>query len=146
MSYNERERDVLNGWADVLNRPDWSVFATFTTNYRTTKRSARRKMEHLQSNLCRVHGGETIMFWVAEPFVDLYRFHTHALIKISAPQCDQVEAIKNSWHQVCRPSGSSTRGLSYVVKYDCKEGGRFYIAKHLNKENVDYDIFIGLPT
>ena len=143
MSYSAKERRVIDSWADQLDRLKWSIFATFVTPYRTTSRSARRKMEHLQANLCRVHGNETTMFWVAEPFADRYRFHTHALIIINAPAEQRIVGVENAWHEVSRPTGYANTKISQVVNYDSTKGGRFYLAKHLNKENVDYDFFIG---
>jgi hypothetical protein len=141
MSYTTKEADVMNSWGEFLNSVDWSIYGTFTTPYRTTKGSARRKMEHLYANLPNKYVGETTMFWVAEPFSDRHRFHMHALIRIN----EQEELIKSSilkaWHQVSRPSGYQSRKLAVVEMYDRQKGARFYIAKHLNKAYIDYDLF-----
>jgi hypothetical protein len=140
MIYTTKEADVMNGWGEFLDR-DWSVFVTFTTPYRTTLGSARKKMDHLFTNLSNKYGKETTMFWVAEPFVDRHRFHMHALIRVNVPGEIVERLILNSWHQVSRPSGYSTRKLALVEKYDKSRPARYYVAKHLSKDNVDYDLF-----
>jgi hypothetical protein len=140
MSYTVNESQVIDAWAGYLDI-DWSVFATFTTLYRTTRNSARNKMNHLFEILSLKYGSATSMFWVAEPFKDRHRFHMHALIKIKEQEDLITSSILKAWHQVSRPSGRSTGKLAYIEKYDKTKGGRFYIAKHLNKANVDFDLF-----
>lgn len=121
--------DAYGNWLETME-PDY--FGTFTTKKFMSIRSAESKMEGLY-NLIKAINHKALMFWVAEPFDVKEGCHTHALIK-----CSPVgsEIIKEAWETV---SGSKSI-FTEVKKYEKERGANFYIAKYLERHNVEYGI------
>jgi hypothetical protein len=141
MGYNSNDTRLLQEWGKLLDRMNWSAFCTFTPPYRVTPQSARRKMINLHTVLSLKHGPETRMFWVAEPFADRNMYHMHALIKIRVVDALIERSIEGVWHSISRPKGIESGKLGLIEKYQPRLGASYYLAKHLNKDNVDYDLF-----
>lgn len=139
--YSIREKQLLNGWGELIDTINWTVFCTFTTNYRLTKNSARVKMTNLSEYLSGKHQVSFRIFWVAEPFAGKDNYHIHALIKIDVPDNHHKQSLTEAWHQVSHPAGYKKHNLVAVEKYQPTKGARYYVAKHLQKGNVDYDIY-----
>ena len=74
-----RKRDAWSAYSQWLSSFEWTWFATFTTPYELTMKSARRLIERTVDQwrkidpTCRV-------FWVAEKFELKDGFHLHALV------------------------------------------------------------------
>ena len=80
------------------------------------------------------------IFWVAEPASYKNDYHVHALIKIDESELQIKDSLTQAWHAVSPPSGYRQHNLLDVQKYEPSKGGRYYIAKHIQKDNIDYDI------
>jgi len=68
-------------WIETI---PWNYFATFTTPYEMTLKSARRLMNKYHSAMT-IEGRDDWIFWVAERFKLKDGYHLHALIKTSEP-------------------------------------------------------------
>jgi hypothetical protein len=122
----------LDGWLPYLKGIGWTQFATFTTAYPLTLRSARRLMEKVGTRV--LAPGER-MFWAAEPFqlgVREGTYHVHALLE-TRHSAKQVE----DWY-------SKKFGRADIRRYDSKLGAIGYVAKYMTKAVHDYDVLIGL--
>lgn len=134
---NLYDLEMTAEWLDA----DWSVFCTFTYHRKMTLKSARRKMVALQEHLANLYGTETRMFWVTEPFQDTASCHVHALIKIPEPSQALETTIRGAWHKVAPPAGYKKHSLTTVARYEPGRGANYYVAKYLQSDKVDYDVF-----
>ncbi len=75
---------MLETYVSGLETIKWNYFATFTTPYELTLKSARRLMVKFHKAM-KIPGREDWMFWVAEKYKLKDGYHLHALIKTSAP-------------------------------------------------------------
>ena len=141
MGYNSNDTKLLREWGKFLDRMNWSAFCTFSPPYRVTPSSARRKMSNLHKALSLTYGPTTRMFWVTEPFADRHRYHMHALIKIKVVDALVERSIEGVWHSISRPKGFDSGNLGLIERYQPHLGASYYLAKHLNKDNIDYDLF-----
>jgi len=138
--YSSADKALLNGWVSLLETIEWTSFCTFTTYYRLSQKNARIKMETMTEHLRRKHGKEVQIFWVAEPFASKNNFHIHALIKTPGKVCNTKQAITEAWHTISPPAGFGKPNLLTVEKFEPSRGARAYVAKHIQKDNVDYDL------
>lgn len=102
---------------------DWSHWATLTTSYELTLKSARRIATGLYKELSRA--GDTKIFWAAEPFDLKEGYHLHALIKIP-----DVLTYKNIIQTYQHVSGNKTM---YQTPSELKNCEKFYSS---NNESI----------
>lgn len=141
LGYSKAEKQVLNSWAEWLDSIDWTAFCTFTTHYRLSKDSARKKMEKMSAYLLDKYSNSFRIFWVAEPHSDKSDFHVHALIKIDASEVSQKELLTEAWRKVSYPSGNVKHNIIDVQNYEPTRGAQYYVAKHIQKVNIDYGMY-----
>lgn len=98
-------------------------------------------MEALQEYLVNLYGPEIRMFWVTEPFRDNNSCHVHALIKIPGSPEGLETSILTAWHKVAPPAGYKKHSLTSISQYEPGRGGHYYVAKYLQSDKVDWDIF-----
>ena len=140
VGYTEKGKGILRAWGHFLNETPWTCFCTFTTHYKLKKKRARKVMEQMTAQLLEKYTNSFRIFWVAEPHADKQDFHVHALIKIDATVVTPKQSLTEAWHKVCYPSGYRKTNLVDVQDYEAARGGQYYVAKYLQKEEVDYDI------
>ena len=157
-------KQILNAYANYLGTLDWDYFATFTTGYELTLKSARRAMERFHYKIDRDHNGSTL-FWVAEPFECKDGFHTHALLKLNDRDLvdekrrivfSQVadgtvcsydiketgfDVVKNTWQYVTKANEQNYNRIE-LKRYNAKLGAKHYVGKYILKSRCDYDILI----
>ena len=141
LGYSVPEKVLLNAWAKWLDSIDWTAFCTFTTHYRLSKDSARKKMEKMSAYLLDKYSSSFRIFWVAEPHADKSDFHVHALIKIEETEVSQKQSLTDAWRKVSYPSGNNKHNIIDIQNYDPARGARCYVAKHIQKPNVDYGMY-----
>ena len=139
--YTNREKQLLRGWAEWLDTISWSAFCTFTTHHRLSRNAARKKMEKMTAYLQNKYSSSLRIFWVAEPHSCKDDYHVHALIKIDEPRVPVKESLTKAWHNVCPPAGYKQHNLVDVQDYEPSRGAHCYLAKHLQKDCVDYDMY-----
>lgn len=142
LRYTSREQQIVKAWAEWINTYEWSAFCTFTTSNQLSSYRARNKMEKMGAYLRNLYSYNFKMFWVAELHACKSNYHVHALIKIDSPNVDVKDSIAKAWHIVCPPSGYKQHYLVHVHDYEPSKGGHYYISKHLQKDNVDYDLCV----
>lgn len=81
-----------------------------------------------------------MMFWVAEPFKS-HSYHVHALIKMKESPDLLIDAIIKAWHKAAKPGGYKKHNLAHVQPYLHGKGGHYYVAKYLQGEKIDFDLF-----
>ncbi len=138
--YSNNEKTVLREWGNWLNEIPWTCFCTFTTHYKLTKDAARIKMVKMTAQLLQKYSNSFRIFWVAEPHADKQDFHIHALIKIDETVVTPKQSLTEAWYKVSCPAGYKKHNLVDVQDYEPARGGQYYVAKYLQKEEVDYDI------
>lgn len=133
--------------AAQLGSTDWQYWTTFTTAYPLTVKSARRRMEKVFNLLN--PGGDSQMFWAAEPFDTREGYHTHALLKV--PSLTTTKQIYDCWQYACGGAYTpdkltdSPQYLNHrvsVEKFNPKMGAGGYVGKYIQKKGADYDWFI----
>lgn len=131
------ESTYAKNYADWLSSIPWTHYATFTTGYEMTLRSARRLMEAYHDNIRKA--GKSPMFWGAEKFEVKDGYHTHALLKVP-PAWNYGHLIK-IWQKV---SGGTKKGewnRLDLQDYDPKLGAGHYVSKYCTKQCADFDFF-----
>lgn len=122
---------------------DWNIWATFTTQYSLTLKSARRAMERLhtkmsQHELCPKKSTETIL-WVAEAFECKDGMHTHAIVRSAL----KYESIRDCWNTITKAREYSDFGFRVQLeRYNPKLGAGHYCAKYMFKQHYDWDIIL----
>jgi hypothetical protein len=124
--------EIIN-WQDVfanwLNNRSWTYWATFTTRYTLTMKSARRCMEGLMHRSASgLVGGVKLVkanFWACEPYDVKDGQHVHALVETcpNASINDLVKAwqvvsgnprlLKSSWNRVHVQPYYPSKGAHY---------------------------------
>ena len=156
-------KQILNSYANYLGTFDWDYFATFTTGYELTLKSARRSMGRFHDKMNN-YGGSTL-FWVAEPFECKDGYHTHALLKLNdrdlvdekrrivfssvadGTVCSYdikesgFDVVKNTWQYVTRANEQNYNRIE-LKRYNAKLGAKHYVGKYILKSRCDYDILI----
>ena len=141
LGYTSREKQIVQGWAEWLDSIYWTSFCTFTTHYRLTVKTARRKMEKMTTNLIDKYGSNFRIFWIIEPNADKSGSHVHALIKIDEAEISHKQSLTEAWHLVSYPSGNKKHNLVNIQDYEPSRGGHYYVAKHIQRRNVDYGMY-----
>ena len=88
---------VKQDWTDWLESIQWNYFATFTTPYEMTLKSARRIMGNYHQKIV-IPGREDWLFWVAEKYELKDGYHLHALIKTEFPW--EERSLWDLWQEV----------------------------------------------
>ena len=123
------KRETVAQYTDWLKAQEWSYFATFTTSFPLTLKSARRLILKLADKTCPTQGD--LLFWVAERFEVREGYHMHALVK------SRIGATEIwSWWK-------KRYGRAQVLIYDPNVGGAGYVAKYVTKSIADYDLEVG---
>jgi len=159
-----KDKQILNSYANFLGTLEWDYFATFTTGYELTLKSARRAMERFHSKINQNHGG-SVLFWVAEPFECKDGFHTHALLKLKNQNLvfenrrkvkttlvngsiidfnikeTGFDVVKNTWQLVTKANEENYNRIE-LKRYNSKLGAKHYVGKYILKTRSDYDILI----
>lgn len=131
--------------ANWLNTLDFNYFCTFTTKYEMTLNSARRVMTKYLDRV-KKQGVAPLLFWVAESFELKDGYHTHALLKVNAPEnvLPQVwQQLKKDWQTVSIPreqKGSDVYHRVTIDSVDPKRAGTLYCTKYVTKNFTDYDL------
>jgi hypothetical protein len=125
-------------YANWLTPMDWTHWATCTTGYEMTLKSARRAMERYHKFL--KLAGPATMFWAAEPYDCKDGYHTHALIKV--PEMYQFKNLVDLWQTASGGANLKKWQRIDMQKYDPKRGAGFYLAKYVNKNISDFDFLI----
>ena len=80
------------------------------------------------------------VFWVAEKHYS-WGYHLHALIQVNGHSDEEAQRlIKDCWAEVAPPRGYKMHNKADIQLYDAKKGGSSYFAKHLYKDDIEYDI------
>ncbi len=133
---NRAYRDEMASWLETI---EWDYFATFTTPYSMTLKSARRIMEKYHSKM------DGMMFWVAEKYELKDGYHTHALLKSKWPKEDlwelwQICSVYKS--QVSKREDGHVYNRCDIQPRDYRRRAGEYMSKYLLKSHADYDILI----
>lgn len=130
-------------WSEYIETIPWNYFATFTTPYEMSLKSARRIMERYHKKM-NIEGRDDWMFWVAEKFKLKDGYHLHALIKTEPPWCK--ETLWLLWQDVSVYIGQPTNKNGKVINRadvrdrDFKRSAGSYLCKYLTKNVSDFDI------
>lgn len=129
---------VQHQMAEFLNTMNWDYYATLTTSYEQTMKSARRSMHRLHDKLNL--SGATTMFFACEPYDVKDGYHVHALIKTEVEFKNLIDCYQLT-------SGGLKIGTHQRIdlkKFRNELGGAMYCAKYISKNLSDWDIL--LPT
>lgn len=129
-------RNAQQVMAEFIDNMDWDYFATLTTSYEQTMKSARRSVErfHDRAN----QNSATTIFFASEPYDVKDGFHVHALIKTEMEFQNLVECYQIT-------SGGQKLGIKQRIqlrKFYKGEGGAMYCAKYITKRLSDWDILL----
>lgn len=128
----------LESYATWLETIKWNKFATFTTPYEMSLRSARRIMERYHGKL-KIEGQESWMFWVAEKFKLKDGYHMHALLKVDFPWDNEL--LWMLWQDVSVYKGQSSKyNRCDIQNRNFKKKAGSYLCKYLLKNTSDFDI------
>jgi hypothetical protein len=144
---NQKSKNI---YGSFLNSFSWSYYATFSTTFRLSSKSARRAIENFVAYFEKKHGGCQI-FFASEPFDLKEGFHIHCLIKINnyylPTDYKAKKAISSVWNLLlCGSSVKSKAHRVHLKKFNKKLGGSWYVSKYITQPNADYDLFSTLPT
>lgn len=130
-------------WSEYLEEIPWTYFATFTTPYEMSLRSARRIMDKYHRKMT-IEGRDDWIFWAAEKFKLKDGYHLHALIKTEFPWTR--ENLWLLWQDVSVYPGQKSKrddgnvfNRCDVQKRDFKKKAGSYICKYLTKSVSDFD-------
>ena len=133
---------------------EWSFFATLTTRYEMTEKSARRAAERFFNSLKKISDNECKMFYVTEKFELKDGTHLHALIDLPERfhEFIQYKTIVQAWQLAAGTFHLKKNDLGFfedqepsridLQRYDKIKGAKGYCAKYIFKKNCDYDILI----
>jgi hypothetical protein len=137
--------------ADWLEGYNWNFYCTLTAWYPMSMGAVRRKMTLFQEQLTKQFGN-TLLFWVAEPFDSKYGYHAHALLAFQVlPEYSKekhIRLINTTWQKISGGSGNKGYNHTHIKPYqkivsgEESGGANFYVVKYLNRGNADYD-FVG---
>jgi hypothetical protein len=132
--------NVQQEMSEFIDKMEWNYFATLTTSYEQTMKSARRCVERFHEKLN--NSGSTTLFFAAEPYDVKDGYHVHALIKTDIDFQNIVEC-----YQVT--SGGHKVGIHQRInlqKFRQGEGAAMYCAKYITKRLSDWDILLPKST
>lgn len=119
---------VLLQYGKWLEDQPWDYFATFTTKYSITLKSARRMMGGLSKKVC--VRSDSMIFWVAEKFQLRDGYHMHALIRTPIDS----RQLWSWWFK--------RYGRNEIRAFRPDVGATGYVAKYVTKNLTDYDVEI----
>ncbi len=127
------------------NQLDWSVFATFTTEYNLPRNSARMLIERLNKQITKGLKYPLNTFWVAEQNGLSNNYHLHVLYYSPMDTKELISRVQNAWLLV-----SKIKGVTCQNRFDIREylkGGHAgsYITKTFYEKDVEYDFIIYTP-
>jgi hypothetical protein len=143
------EQQIYVEWLDTL---EWSFFATLTTKFELTPKSARRAVERYFKIISRLSKGCCKLFYVTEPFELKDGMHLHCLIHLPKQFHDPIfyQKLIDAWqmavgtynrvkneHDLWEEQPQSRIDLR---RYKVERGAPGYLSKYLMKNNCDYDI------
>ena len=146
---------LVNSWAEFLDKRDWDLFTTLTTQRTLSLEGARRSISKLHL-LLKQNGFPAEIFFVCEPYDVKEGQHVHALINFADLERRDdnrrhLTAVVDSWRQVV--ADRKARVYSELYKrYQIKKlpdgseevtgGANFYLGKYLQKYKSDSDFFL----
>jgi hypothetical protein len=138
LSYSQ----IINAYGDFLESQCYSHFVTITTRYSLTLKSARNLAERFGNQL-NYDGIVAEMFWVAESFDTKEGNHIHALVKlIGSNIINPINKIKIAAKNAIGGNHKVDYKNTKIYPYKPKLGANYYIAKYLNRQITDYDIYL----
>ena len=127
----------IQNFGEWLSGMNWTHYATFTTSYELTLKSARRAMHRVHDFLDKEQN--TAMFWAAEPFDLKDGFHTHALLNTQI----SYDRIIEAWQIVSKAKNSEKKWHRIdLQEYNPERGAGYYLSKYISKRLSDYDLFL----
>ena len=95
---------MVNSWAEFLDKRDWDLFTTLTTQRTLSLEGARRSISKLHL-LLKQNGFPAEIFFVCEPYDVKEGQHVHALINFADLERRDdnrrhLTAVVDSWRQV----------------------------------------------
>jgi hypothetical protein len=135
MAEHQRHRDeeaMPRQIAEFLRRYPWSYFCTLTTRGRRGAAFLRKKFERWTRYVGGAARRRIHWFMVLERGV-LGRLHLHALI--GGADAAAAATLERLWHE----------GQSRISRYDPQRGAAYYVSKHINRADGDWDISKYLP-
>lgn len=123
-----------------LKSLDWTYFATLTTEYLLTMKSARRLVDRFHKNLNKIV--PTTIFWAAETFKVKDGHHIHCLIHTNGRL--PYEMLIHSYQNATGKKETDKWNRIEAVPYNPKLNGTTYSSKDIWKADSDYDLL--LPT
>lgn len=131
-----RQKYAVNSdYSNWLTPLPWTHWATCTTGYEMTLKSARRAMERYHKYLSKA--GSCTMFWAAEPYDCKDGYHTHALIALP-PSLNYKNAI-DLWQTASGGKNLQKWQRIQLETYNPKLGAGHYISKYVTKGFSDFD-------
>jgi hypothetical protein len=128
---------ISNDYGNWLSGTEWTHFMTGTTRNEMTMNSARRQAEGYHKWLSM--GGDTTMFFAAEPFDVREGYHIHALVKL--PELLDYKDAVLMWQKVTGAKKKSEWNRIELKAYDNRKGASYYCGKYITKNLSDYDYF-----
>lgn len=125
---------------------NWNIFATFTTEYRLTRNSARSTIERLNKQITCTLPDALRSFWVAERYALDNRYHLHALYETQFDTQKLIQSIEKNWSVVSRFKGLQSQNLIMVEEYKKEERGASYLTKTIRWDDAEYDLFLYNPS
>lgn len=133
---------------------DWTFFATFTTPYEMTLKSARRLAGRVHSTWGRMSDGQCRILWVAERNELRDGHHLHALVwmpenfrhpHLHAALCEAYSVAAVGGQAISNEGGKVTykrRARIDLQRYDKRRNASGYLAKYMTKgrDLLDWDI------
>jgi hypothetical protein len=133
---------AAEAWGQYLNERPWSIFSTFTTEYRLSEKSARRLIENLHEVVESKIQDPLTTFWVAERFRDRNDFHLHALLHAEKEVGSLIYTVKNVFDKVSTTKGMQTKNVCLIEPFDITRGGAHYLCKSFLLKDPECDIIL----
>ncbi len=131
-----KKENTRDHYSKFLGEMEWTYFATCTTGYELTLKSARRVMERFHFEITKYC--KCTLFWVAEKYKAKDGFHTHALINV--PEHCPYDLIIQLWQKVTGGKSENKWQRIRLESYQPDKGASNYCTKYLLKEVADWDI------
>jgi hypothetical protein len=144
---------ALSGWMGGM---DWTFFATLTTHYPMTLKSARRLAERTHTSWSKMTAGDCRMLWVAERNELRDGHHLHALVAVPdafrAPHlhhalCEAYQAMAGTGtvERIDKATGKAKYtqwSRIDLQRYDKRRNASGYLTKYMTKANelLDWDL------
>lgn len=123
---------------EYLNGLPWKAYCTFTTEYQLSYYRAQKVAENMHTALENMAKTGITMFWVAEPHVDLFRYHIHILIEADIDYSELETYIIKVWARVGRVPKIQQQNRSKIEPFDPQKKGGYYLAKGIHLHRVNW--------